>query len=383
MFGMRLARGLWVFLTGVVLCSEGAAEVASTAACETSIAALRACYERPPAQWPSPTVDEGVAYRELGLIPSVAAPSGPEEEKRRALGELLFFEPKLSGSGQLACVSCHHPDQGFTDGRKVSLGHDLQSGTRNSPSLLNTGLRQSWFWDGRAASLAEQAVAPIVNPVEMASSAEIVEQRLNADANYVARFNEAFGEGPITLERVGVALAAYEETLRSRSSPFERFLKGQHQAMSDKALQGLHLFRTKARCANCHMGPLLTDERFHNIGFTYYGGKYEDLGRYNVTGKPEDVGRFRTPSLRDVAWTAPYLHNGLVPRLRGMLQVYNGGAARSSGSPEQEKDPLFPKTSPLLKPLMLTPDEIDALESFLLSLSSRTPSRRSVSTVGR
>ncbi|WP_374960869.1 cytochrome-c peroxidase [Spongiibacter tropicus] len=379
---MKWIGGFGVFLSGLVLCGQGVAGTASAAPCEASIAALRACYERPPAQWPSPTIDAGVEYQELGLIPDVPAPAGPKEEKQRALGEQLFFEPKLSGSGQLACVSCHHPDQGFADGRKVSLGHDLQSGTRNSPSLLNTGLRQSWFWDGRAASLAEQAVAPIVNPVEMASSAEIVEERLNADADYIVRFAEAFGDGPITLERVGAALAAYEETLRSRSSPFERFLKGQRGALSDQAVQGLHLFRTKARCANCHMGPLLSDERFHNIGFTYYGRKYEDLGRYVVTGKPEDVGRFRTPSLRDVAWTAPYLHNGLVPKLRGMLQVYNGGAARSSGSPEQEKDPLFPQTSPLLKPLMLTADEMDALESFLLSLSSRTPSRRSVSTSG-
>ncbi|MBW3197389.1 cytochrome-c peroxidase [Marinobacter nauticus] len=345
--------------------------------CEASISQLRRCYEQPPALWPKPTIDEGIDYQELGLIPPPAKPDA-REQKLRILGERLFFDPILSASEQLTCASCHHPDQRFADGRRTSNGHRFQEGTRNSPSLLNTGLRDTWFWDGRASSLAEQAIEPMLNPIEMAGTREGIESRLNNSEHYRAEFQEIFGDHAITLEHAGEALETWQGTLRSRSAPFDRFLRGNRDALSDQALLGLHLFRTRARCANCHMGPLLSDKKFHNIGLTYYGRKLEDLGRYNVTKKPADVGRFRTSSLRDIAATGPYMHTGNFPHLRGILAMYNAGAPRPKPKEHQLTDPLFPQTSVLLKPLNLEKHELDALESFLLSLTSGTANRRVV-----
>lgn len=350
-----------------------------TTDCEASAAALRACYQQSPEHWPAPALDPGIPFRELGPLPPARSPT-PTERKRQELGRQLFFDPVLSGSGQIACASCHHPDEYFADGRRTSTGHNLQNGQRNSPSLLNTGLRTVWFWDGRAGSLAEQAIGPLLNPVEMAGTRAGIEQRLNADKHYREAFSEAFGNDTITLELVAEALASWQKTLRSRTSPFDRFLRGDHQALSDEAILGLHLFRTRARCINCHMGPLLSDDKFHNLGLSYYGRRYEDLGRYRITGNPEDSGRFRTPSLRDVAATAPYMHNGLFPSLRGVLAMYNAGGVRPEPREHQKKDPLFPKTSPALRPLGLNQQELDALESFLYSLTSGTGNGRTILT---
>lgn len=355
------------------------AEQEAVADCEASMTQLRQCYERPPEFWPAATIDAGVEYQELGIIPKPAKPDAMEE-KLRTLGENLFFDPILSASGQITCASCHHPDQRFADGRRTANGHRFQAGKRNTPSLLNTALHETWFWDGRAASLAEQAIEPMLNPIEMAGTREGIESRLNTSEYYRAEFREIFGDQPITLEHAAKALEAWQKTIRSRSAPFDRFLKGDKSALGNQALLGLHLFRTKARCANCHMGPLLSDEKFHNIGLTYYGRKLEDLGRYNITRKPEDVGRFRTPSLRDVAATSPYMHTGNFPHLRGVLAMYNAGAPRPKPKEHQLNDPLFPKTSSLLKPLKLEQHELDALESFLLSLTSGTANRREVVT---
>lgn len=357
--------------------SPSAASSGPTKDCETSLAQLRQCYEQSPDLWPSPNIDEGVEYKELGLLPQPKEPNA-REQKLRSLGEQLFFDPILSASGQITCASCHHPDQRFSDGRRTSNGHHFLEGTRNSPSLLNTALQESWFWDGRAASLAEQAIEPMLNPVEMAGTREGIESRLNNSDTYRAAFKKVFSNKPITLEHAAEALEAWQATLRSRSSPFDRFLRGNREALSDQALLGLHLFRTKARCANCHMGPLLSDGKFHNIGLTYYGRKLEDLGRYNATQAPGDIGRFRTPSLRDVAATSPYMHTGNFPHLRGILAMYNAGAPRPKPKENQLDDPLFPETSSLLKPLNLEQHELDALESFLLSLTSGTANRRTV-----
>jgi cytochrome c peroxidase len=347
--------------------------------CETSMEQLRRCYEQSPSLWPPPIIDDRVEFEELGLLPRPPEPD-LREKKLRALGERLFFDPILSGSGQITCASCHHPDQRFADGRRTSNGHSFQEGARNSPSLLNTGLHRTWFWDGRAASLAEQAIEPMLNPVEMAGTREGIESRLNNSKHYRTEFQEIFEGQAITLEHAGEALEAWQGTLRSRSAPFDRFLGGNTNALSDQALLGLHLFRTKARCANCHMGPLLSDQKFHNIGLTYYGRKLEDLGRYNITKEPADVGRFRTPPLRDVAATGPYMHTGNFPHLRGILSMYNAGAPRPKPKENQLKDPLFPATSSLLQPLNLDQHELNALESFLLSLTSGTGNRRVIGT---
>jgi cytochrome c peroxidase len=332
---------------------------------------LRQAYLRDPAAWPAPEIDEGVAFVELG---SVERPADPDDSRHGAkveLGQALFFDARLSGPGQMACASCHEAELGWGDGRATSFGHGFQPLQRNAPSILNSAFSTSFFWDGRAASLEEQALAVFENQDEMHASVEHVVATVASSRGYRARFEAAFGEGEPTIERVLGAIAAFERTVVSDgSSAFDRFLAGQADALDDAAVRGLHLFRTKARCANCHHGPLLTDGGFHDLGLSYYGRKFEDLGRYRVTGDPADVGRFKTPSLRNVARTAPYMHNGLF-QLDGVLNMYSAGMATLRRKPELAGDPLFPTKSPLLKELDLDADEKADLLAFLESLTER------------
>jgi cytochrome c peroxidase len=176
-----------------------------------------------------------------------------------------------------------------------------------------------------------------------------------------------FGDEAVTIERIARAIATFERTIVSRPSAFDKFLKGEREALSDSAVRGLHLFRTDARCANCHMGPLLTDEKFHDLGLSYYGRKLQDLGRYEVTKDAKDVGKFRTPSLRNVTRHGPYMHNGLFD-LDGVLRMYNAGMATLRRKEHQKDDPLFPTKSPLLKPLALNKRDLADLRAFLGAL---------------
>jgi len=329
-------------------------------------------YRQPVAQWPAPQVDADVQWQEMAALPAhaPAPPGNPFSDAKAALGKKLFNDPRLSRSGQIACASCHEADMAFADGRRVSFGHDRQSGRRNAPSLVMSGYSPALFWDGRGGSLEQQAMHPIIDPLEMAFDIPQLLQRLNADAAYREQFAQIFGAGPITTERTGQALATFQRTLVSatRNTPFEQLLRGRPQRMSDEQLHGLHLFRTKARCMNCHFGPALSDEQFHNVGLSYYGRKYEDLGRYEVTRKPEDVGAFRTPSLRLVMKTAPWMHNGLFVNMEGTLAFYNMGMPRPQPNAQQVNDSLFPRTSDRLKALNMDKDELRALRSFLDTL---------------
>ncbi|MFV0453926.1 MAG: cytochrome-c peroxidase [Pseudomonas sp.] len=365
----RLLLASLLLLPGSLAWADCLQLLAGTPLDEADYACLRQTYSGPPDQWPAPHVDEDVAWKELGPLPERApAPkNNPFTEKKARLGEALFFDPKLSRSGQIACASCHEPDLTFADGRKVSFGHDRRAGRRNSQSIVMSGFADTLFWDGRAASLEEQALRPIEDPVEMAFTLPELLQRLNTSADYRQRFAAVFGTESIDAEKLGQALATYQRTLVrvARNSRFERFLNGRHNQLSDQQVHGLHLYRTKARCLNCHFGPEMTDNQFHNAGMTYYGRKYEDLGRYEVTGKPEDIGRFRTPSLRLVSKTGPWIHNGLFPNLQGVLNFYNVGMPRPQPVGEQVRDPLFPKTSERFQRLDLSADEMRALRSFL------------------
>ncbi|MGL5484266.1 MAG: cytochrome c peroxidase, partial [Aeromonas veronii] len=246
------------------------------------------------------------------------------------------------------------------------------------------------FWDGRVATLEEQSLHPIQNPIEMALSHDELLARLQASPDYQAAFATAFGDQGITLERIAKAIATFERTIISRDSDFERFVKGDSQALSDKALWGMHLYRTDGRCMNCHSGPLLSQHGFESVGLTYYGrGKLEDRGRFLQTRNKADIGRFKTPSLRDVAFTGPYMHNGLFPLLaqriggsvQGVVAMYNFGVTKwSSGvgfpTGADQYDPFFPKASDHLHALGLSNDELDAIGEFLRSASAeprRTP----------
>ncbi|GAB2180826.1 cytochrome c peroxidase [Denitratisoma sp. agr-D3] len=324
-----------------------------------------ALYAAPSRQWPRPAVDNGIAWRELSSLPT-----GPSLSKQRvALGSRLFNDPRLSRSNTIACASCHQVDKGYTNGQAVAVGHDEAKGSRNVPGLWNLHGARALFWDGRADSLETQALGPIANPVEMAMSLEKLAAKLAGIAEYRRDFALAFGPGPISLDRISRALADYERTLRSPFTRFDRFLAGERAALSEDETLGLHLFRTKARCLNCHYGSRMTDDGFHNLGLTYFGRKYEDFGRYEVTGRKEDVGRFKTPGLRGVGSTGPWMHNGLFPQLAGILNMYNAGMpSQVPNDAAQAANPLFPVKSSLLKPLALNREELDALLAFLLTL---------------
>ncbi|RUL83908.1 cytochrome-c peroxidase [Tautonia sociabilis] len=332
------------------------------------IARLREVYAGPPSGWPTPEVDEGVDWVELGLLPTPAdPPDNPTTAEKVELGRLLFFDPRLSGSGQIACASCHDPDLGWADGRTTSFGHDREPLRRNAPSVLFAAFQPALFWDGRAGSLEAQAAAVLRNPKEMHADEEIV-ARLAAVPEYREAFAEVFGPGGVTIDRASRAIAAFERTLVGGRSRFDAFLKGDRAALSDAAISGLDLFRTRARCLNCHHGPALSDGQFHDLGLSYYGRSLEDLGRFAVTGEPADVGRFRTPSLRNVTATAPYMHNGLF-ELDGVLRMYDAGMATIRPKEDQRDDPLFPTKSPLLKPLGLNAQDRSDLRAFLESLA--------------
>ncbi|MBE9585043.1 cytochrome-c peroxidase [Mucilaginibacter sp. JRF] len=333
---------------------------------------LRAIYNRPPAEWPKPNVDKDVKWKELGLLPKPPVSLQSTEAKNMIeLGKVLFYDPRLSGSNQISCISCHAPEMHWSDGRQVSLGHNQMANSRNAPSLENVWYYQKLFWDGRAKDLEEQLVGPISSDIEMHQDFKALPQKLTKIKGYLPLFADAFGDNKITGERIAKALATYQLTFTSRKSDFDYFLEGNTKRLTDQQIEGLHLFRTKARCMNCHSGPLFTDNDFHNAGLTYYGrAKYEDLGRYNITKKVEDVGKFKTPGLRDVMNTKPWFHNGLFDNMEGVMNMYNAGMPQPKAKGEQVNDPLFPKTDPLLKPLGLTKEERLAIIAFLQSITT-------------
>lgn len=339
---------------------------------------LRSMYEKSPAEWPAANWDPQVApdqRHELGPVPEAVSPeSNPSSKEKIDLGRQLFFDPRLSSSKNVACVSCHHPDTGWADGKTVSQGHELTPLERNTPTILGATFQKQLMWDGRSDSLENQALLPIANEKEMHGVFADVEKTLNDIPEYRASFKQIFGEDKITLKLVGKAIATFERTIVPGRSRFDAFLSGKYNALSNEQILGLHLFRTKARCINCHNGPTFSDGQFHNEGLTYYGRKFQDLGLYNITKKPEDVGKFRTPTLRNVTRTAPYMHNGLF-EIEGVINIYNAGMPNEK---VDKADPLAPKKSPLLKPLQLTATEKAALLAFMSALEEpklrvRTP----------
>jgi len=342
----------------------------------TGMGSIVALYQGPQQEWPEPHLSGGVPHRPLAPLPDPSYPEdNPYTEAKESLGKQLFFDPRLSASGTIACASCHDPDLGWSDGRSRSFGHARREGKRNSMTILNVAFYDHLFWDGRAESLEEQSLAAIRSPSEMNMGMDRLADRIGAIDGYRPLFEDSFGDAQVTSERIAKALATYERGITSRTSNFDRFLQGDRDAMTDRQIYGMHLFRTKARCMNCHNGALLSDNRFHNLGQSHLGRPSQDLGRYLVTGDTADVGKFRTPSLRDVTYTEPYLHHGLIFSLREVIDMYDRGMPQII--PRKESDhPLYPEKSRLLKPLHLTETETDALLDFLKALSTRPPRTR-------
>ncbi|PIF47301.1 cytochrome c peroxidase [Chryseobacterium sp. 52] len=327
-------------------------------------------YKKAITEWPKPDIDYGVKWKEFAPIKNDTAFFTEQDKPNVILGKMLFFDPKLSKSSQVSCSSCHDPEMGWSDRRRVALGNDHLLGNRNSISLYNIAERQSFFWDGRAKTLEEQAAGPLSAHHEMAMDVKTLPAKIQAVKGYTELFKKAYGTDKVTYDKIVKAIADFQKTIKSQPSRFDKFLEGKYTALSDQEIYGMHIFRTKARCMNCHNGQYLTDESFHNIGLTYYKKKYQDLGLYDTTKKPEDVGKFRTPQLRDLMLTQPWMHNGLFNELEGVVNIYNSGMHQLDPSPEKKQlDPLHPVTDPLLKPLHLTTEETKALVSFLEALS--------------
>lgn len=288
-----------------------------------------------------------------------AADDALADDPRAALGRELFFDPILSSDRTISCASCHKPEHAFADDRVLSVGVGGKLGTRNSPSVMNSSGRTRFFWDGRAETLEEQALIPIANPVEMALPVAEALARLNSDARWVTRFQQAFNAPPST-RTLGRALAAYQKTLDTFDSPYDRYALGDENAISESAKRGRMLFITKAKCVSCHAGEDFTSDRFKNIGI-YNGKQYADPGRGEVTGTQAEYGEFKVPGLRNVSMTAPYMHNGMFATLKDVIVYYNDPAAKIPDA--------IGRDAQLLEPLGLTEAEIDDLEQFLLTLT--------------
>ena len=304
------------------------------------------------------TVDRYPAPAPLGLDLTAPVPAdNPLTPERVALGKKLFFDPLLSLDHRVSCSSCHRPDHAFADTSDVSLGSRRRVGLRNTPSVLNAVYRPTFAWDGRSRTLESQVLLPIQDPDEMALSLVELEQRVRARSSYARAFRREFGEDP-TPRTIGLALAAYLRTLRSGDAPIDRFRAGDTLALSAPARLGFRLFNGKANCTTCHVGPLFSDGDFHNTGIAWRDDEFTDIGRANATGLTEDIGRFKTPSLRNVAITAPYMHDGSKRSLEDVIDFYDAGGQSNPG------------LDPLIRPLRLTVDEKRALVSFLQSLTS-------------
>jgi cytochrome c peroxidase len=287
------------------------------------------------------------------LAPVQHPATNPAIPAKIALGKKLFFDPRLSRIDRISCASCHDPAKGFSNGEKVGRGVDGKKGTRNVPSLVNAAYNRSLFWDGRAATLEAQALVPIQHPKEMNLDLGTLVRKLNAIPEYRRQFQAVFG-GPATAPRVAQALAAFERTIVSNDTPFDRYLKGDHKALSPPAQRGMSLFFGQARCFVCHKGSRFTDDDFHNIGIVDEG--QPDPGRRSVTGKKVDQGKFRTPGLREVGRTAPYMHNGRFQTLTQVVEHYNFG-----GVTDQENDHRDDR----LQVLYLSEDQVNDLVHFL------------------
>jgi cytochrome c peroxidase len=291
----------------------------------------------------------------LGLPPRAVPPDNPLTEARVQLGRRLFFDPSLSADGTVACASCHQPQRGFSSGEARPRGVHGRRGPRRAPTLFNRAYGTAFFWDGRAATLEEQALRPIEDPDEMGAKLPEVVRRLRAHAGYKARFEAAFADG-VTAANLGRALAGFERILLRGGSPVDRFvLRAEADALTPPQRQGLWLYESKGRCWRCHSGPNYTDEQYHNTGVSW-GKQPLDLGRFAVTRRDADRGRFKTPTLRGVALTAPYMHDGSIATLEEVVDFYNRGGGAN------------PNRDPALQPLGLSPDEVRDLVAFLKAL---------------
>ncbi len=332
-----------------------------------------------------------VADSPLGLPPLTIPPSNQLTAEKIALGLRLFQDQRFSGDGTISCATCHKAEKAFTDGLPVASGIAGQTGTRNAPTLLNAAFYQTFFLDGRRSSLEQQALDPFTNPIEhgLTTHQKIIEVIRN-DSDYPQQFNLVYKVeiDDITIDHVGSSIAAYERTLVSGNSAYDRYLFGRDKkALSKSAARGLKIFRRKGNCANCHEiswdHALFTDNNFYNIGIGMQHLKpvldtiiskvkqgqaidksslteqqHSELGRFNVTNIIKDIGKFKTPTLRNITLTAPYMHDGSMETLQQVVDYYDKGGE------------TYPFKDPAIFPLHLSNQEKTDLVNFMKALES-------------
>jgi cytochrome c peroxidase len=292
----------------------------------------------------------------------LASFSNDEPTDKSALGRLLFFDPILSRDSTISCASCHKAEYAFADTSAVSFGVAHAEGVRNTPSAMNVALQSVFFWDGRSKTLEEQALAPIENPVEMNLSLDKALKRLQQNEKYKSYFQKIFNSQP-SRENLASAIAAFERTLETSDSPFDIWkFYDDPAAVSDAVKRGFVIFNTKGKCIKCHFGSNFTLNDFRNVGL--FNGKHlNDSGRAVISGNANDVGKFKTAALRNVAVTAPYMHNGMFRTLKEVIDFYNDPAKVVPGAINRD--------TILAKPLNLTQAEKDDLEAFLNALTDK------------
>lgn len=338
-----------------------------------------------PAAFSQPEADSYLLNLPPGVLEPVIPEDNPLTKKKIELGKKLFFDKRLSIDDTVSCATCHDPEKGFADGKDIAIGIKGQKGTRNSPTVLNAAFFDTQFWDGRAITLEEQAKQPIINPKEMGMpSHDALVEKISNIPEYKTSFKAVFGTDKITIDHIAMAIASFERTLNTFNTPFDRFIAGDKDAISVSAQRGWKLFQGKARCITCHefnvSYPFFTNNKFHNIGVAMKGKDFEplarkasgsganqsvlaqeegsaELGHYLVTKEPKDIGAFKTSGLRNIALTAPYMHDGSEPTLESVVGFYNQG-----GIPN-------PNLDGGIRPLNLTEDEKKDLVEFMKSLT--------------
>jgi cytochrome c peroxidase len=292
----------------------------------------------------------------LGLPPISWPEDNPYSPARVELGKVLFFDGRLSANGVVSCAFCHQPDHAFSAGTPLSIGVDGKPGVRHAQTLINRGWGKSQFWDGRAPTLEAQIVSPITNPDEMGMTPAGVVQRIRSIKGYAPLFAAAFGDSTIDFDRIAKAISAFERTIVSGNSAYDRYVAGDKTALTKQQRDGLDFFNKKGECAECHKGPNFSDEKFSNIGVGMDKAN-PDPGRFATTKKQGDLGRFKTPTLRELAHRAPYLHDGSAKTLSEVLDIYAKG-----GLPNPHLDTR-------LAPFYLDEETKRALLAFLDSLN--------------
>lgn len=285
----------------------------------------------------------------LSKVPVPA--DNPSTAEKIELGKQLYFDKRLSADNTVACSSCHDPKMGWSNSDKTAVGIGGQRGGRSAPTVINSAYQSFQFWDGRAKSLEQQAVGPIANPIEMNLPLDKAVEKVAAIKGYEEQFQKVFGQ-PVSADNIGKAIAAFERTVLSGDAPYDRLRAGDDTAMSVQAWEGMQLFFGKAKCSSCHSGPNFTDNGFHNLGVNFTTEK-PDLGRFEISKIAGDKGSFKTPTLRDIARTAPYMHDGSLATLEEVVDYYDKGCTPNEYLDEE----LFP--------LKLTAEQKAALVAFL------------------